>query len=93
MSAADRRSHRLVVSVGDTVRYGSAGTSGVVEGIRIIETARSVPFFSGDGNEVALSIRNNLGVVSIWAKDDLVERVDAEVKRPRKTSSRATYRS
>ncbi|MCM8794543.1 MAG: hypothetical protein NC819_01900 [Candidatus Omnitrophica bacterium] len=71
-SATPGKKQKLEIAVGDAVSYGADGAKGIVEAIRIIDSAKFVPSFSGEGEEVVLTIRDGAVTTNLWVKDGIV---------------------
>lgn len=66
----------LKIAVGDVVRWGKTETVGVVQAIRVIDSAQNVSEFCGDREDIVLTIRDTVGTAFIWAKDETLVRLD-----------------
>ena len=64
------------ISIGEVVRWGEENRLGVVKKIRVINSAKLVESFSGDPEEVILSVEDLLGSMSVWAKKILVQKAE-----------------
>ena len=71
------RGGQLDIAVGEVVRWGEENRLGVVKKIRIINSAKLVESFSGDPEEVILSVEDLLGSMSVWAKKITVQKAEA----------------
>lgn len=73
------------ISVGEVVRWGEENRLGIVKKIRVINSAKLVESFSGDPEEVILSVEDILGSMSVWAKKIAVEKAEAHEAKEFKT--------
>ena len=64
------------IAVGEVVRWGEQNRLGVVKKIRVINSAKLVESFSGDPEEVILSVQDLLGSMSLWAKKTPVQKAE-----------------
>ncbi len=67
---------KLDIACGDVIRCGEENQLGAVRAIRIIDTAKFVKSFCGDGEEVVLTIDFLDGQSSIWAKKYTIEKAE-----------------
>jgi hypothetical protein len=63
---ADRKQDRLEIQAGEVVAYGENANVGIVEEIRVVDTAALVKRFSGGPGEVMLRIRTLGGTAMVW---------------------------
>lgn len=72
---AKRHNDEFDISIDDVVRWGERQEIGVINEIRIIDTAKFVQKFSGEEDAVMIRIRTKLGTALIWPKEHKISKV------------------
>lgn len=67
---------KLDIACGDVIRCGEPRQLGVIQAIRVIDTAKFVKSFCGDGEDVVLTVVFLDGQSSIWAKKYEIEEAE-----------------